>query len=64
MAKAKICSVNDSDGYMSDYQVQWCCSTLENQEPAIQNEKKRPLILAGELWEQEPLVGILTGARV
>jgi len=56
--------VNDSAQHMSDYQAQWCCSTLENQEPAIQNQKKSPLILPGELREQEPLVGILTEIKV
>ena len=57
MAKPKRWSVNDSARYMSDYQARWCCSTLKNQEPAIQNQKKSPLILPGELREQEPLVG-------
>jgi len=64
VAEPKRWSVNDSAQHMSDYQAQWCCSTLENQEPAIQNQKKSPLILPGELREQEPLVGILTEIKV
>jgi hypothetical protein len=57
--------MNDSDRYMSDYQTQWRCSTLdENQELGIKNEKKRPLILPKKLWEQGPLAGIRAGTNV
>jgi hypothetical protein len=56
--------MNDSDCYMSDYQTQGHPNTLENQEPGIQNEKKRPWILPRELWEQGPLAGIRAGTKV
>ena len=56
--------MNDSDRYMSDCQTQWRRNTLENQEPGIQNEKKRLWILPRELWEQGPLAGIRAGTKV
>jgi len=46
---------------MNDYQTQWRRNNLENQQPGMQNGKKRPWILPRKLWQEGLWTGIRSG---